>query len=68
MSSTGTARYHLACEITEEGEQLEVVWLFRPKRFPQAEVENLSHTFESILTAAGEPSDTRPAAPTAALR
>ena len=31
MRSTGTARFHLACEITEEAEQLEVVWLFRPK-------------------------------------
>ena len=68
MSSTGTARYHLACEITEEGEQLEVVWLFRPKLFPQADVENLARTFESILTAAGEPSETRPASLTASLR
>ena len=68
MSSTGTARYHLACEITEEGEQLEVVWLFRPKLFPQADVENLSRTFESILTTAGEPSEIRPAALAAALR
>src|SRR4051812_15813520 len=35
MRSTGTARFHLACEITEEGEQLEVVWLFRPNLFPE---------------------------------
>ena len=68
MSSTGTARYHLACEITEEGEQVEVVWLFRPKLFPQADVENLARTFESILTAAGEPSETRPAALTVSPR
>ncbi len=68
MNSSGTARYHLACEITEEEEQLEVVWLFRPKLFPQADVENLSRTFESILTTAGEPSETRAAALTAALR
>ena len=68
MSSTGTARYHLACEITEESEQVEVVWLFRPKLFPQADVENLARTFESILTAAGEPSETRPAALTVSPR
>ncbi len=41
MRSTGTARFHIACEITEEEEQLEVVWLFRPGLFPQAEVEKL---------------------------
>ena len=35
MRSTGTARFHLGCEITEEGEPLEVVWLFRPKLFPK---------------------------------
>ena len=68
MSSTGTARYHLACEITEESEQVEVVLLFRPKLFPQADVENLARTFESILTAAGEPSETRPAALTVSPR
>ena len=49
MRSTGTARYHLACEITEEEEQLEVVWLFRPKLFPQAEVEHLGQLFEAVL-------------------
>jgi hypothetical protein len=52
MRSTGTARFHLACEITEEAEQLEVVWLFRPKFFPQVEVENLGHIFQNLLAGA----------------
>jgi non-ribosomal peptide synthetase component F len=52
MRSTGTARFHLACEVTEEGEQLEVVWLFRPQLFPQAEVEKLGRMFQSVLTVA----------------
>jgi hypothetical protein len=52
MRSTGTARCHLACEVTEEGEQFEVVWLFRPQLFPQAEVENLGRSFETVLAAA----------------
>jgi hypothetical protein len=52
MRSTGTARYHLACEVTEEGEQLEVVWLFRPQLFPEAEVEKMGRMFQSILSAA----------------
>lgn len=52
MRSTGTARFHLACEITEEAEQLEVVWLFRPKLFPQTEVEHLGRIYENVLAAA----------------
>jgi non-ribosomal peptide synthetase component F len=50
MRSTGTARFHLACEITEDAGQLEVVWLFRPKHFPKAEVENLGRIFQNLLT------------------
>jgi hypothetical protein len=49
MRSTGTARFHLACEVTEEGDQLEVVWLFRPQLFPQTDVENLRKMFEDTL-------------------
>jgi Condensation domain len=49
MRSTGTARFHLACEITEEGEQLEVVWLFRPELFPQDEIEDLGRMYQSVL-------------------
>jgi len=52
MRSTGTARFHLACEITEEAEQLEVVWLFRPKLFPEAEVANLGRIFQNLLAGA----------------
>ena len=52
MRSTGTARFHLACEITEEAEQLEVVWLFRPNLFPEAEMENLRRIFQNLLAAA----------------
>jgi non-ribosomal peptide synthetase component F len=62
MRSTGTARYHLACEVTEEGDQLEVVWLFRPQLFPQAEVENLGRLFQSMLAAACRTPDARLAA------
>jgi hypothetical protein len=52
MRSTGTARFHLGCEITEQAEQLEVVWLFRPKLFPEAEVENLGRIYEHVLAGA----------------
>jgi non-ribosomal peptide synthetase component F len=49
MRSTGTARFHLACEVTEEGEKLEVVWLFRSGIFPQTEVEDLGRKFQAVL-------------------
>jgi hypothetical protein len=52
MCSTGTARFHLGCEITEEGETLEVVWLFRESLFSQAEIQKLGYLFEAILALA----------------
>jgi hypothetical protein len=67
MRSTGTARFHLACEITEEDEQLEVVWLFRPKLFPDTEVANLGRSFETLLAAACRSPDSSIAALTRAL-
>ena len=41
MRSTGTARFDLGCEITENGEALEVAWLFWPEVVPIEEIENL---------------------------
>jgi non-ribosomal peptide synthetase component F len=49
MRSTGTPRFHLGCEITEEGETLEVVWLFRPSLFSHDEVQNLDRIFQMVL-------------------
>jgi hypothetical protein len=62
MRSTGTARFLIACEITEDGEKLEVVWLFRPKLFPQAEVEKLGDAFQIVLAEGCRPPETRAAA------
>jgi hypothetical protein len=62
MRSTGTARCHLACEITEDDDQLEVVWLFRPELFAQTDVDNLGRMFEETLAVAGEPANRRDAA------
>ena len=62
MRSTGTARFHLACEITEEGEKLEVVWLFRSNLFPQTEIENLGRLFQAVLAGACRSPETRIAA------
>jgi len=62
MRSTGTARFHLACEITEDDERLEVVWLFRPSFFPQTEIENLGQLFQAVLAGACRSPESRIAA------
>jgi Condensation domain len=64
MRSTGTARFHLGCEITENGEALEVVWLFRPKLFPKEEINNLGSLFEAVLARVVRMPESRTAAPT----
>ncbi len=49
MRSTGTARFDLACEINEHGDELEVAWLFRENHFSREEIENASHTYLAVL-------------------
>jgi hypothetical protein len=52
MRSTGTPRCDLGCEITEEGDALEVVWLSRSQRFAPSDIDDLDHLFRAILAAA----------------
>ncbi len=52
MRSTGTARFDLGCEITADGDSLEVVWLFRSRLLPLAEIKNLDHLYRVTLAAA----------------
>lgn len=49
MRSTGTCRFDLACEITEEGEALEIVWLARPCLFSPEDIQNLHLMYLDIL-------------------
>lgn len=49
MRSTGTPRFDLGCEITELGEALEVVWLFRESLFSQPEIEELGRLFRTVV-------------------
>jgi hypothetical protein len=49
MRSTGTARFHLGCEITVMEPGFEVVWLFRPKLLSKTEIEELAGLFQSVL-------------------
>jgi len=49
MRSTGTPRFDLGCEITEQGAALEVVWLFRENLFSQPEIEELGRLYRTVL-------------------
>jgi hypothetical protein len=49
MRSTGTPRFNLGCEITELGDALEVVWLFRENLFSQPEIEQLGRLFRTVV-------------------
>jgi hypothetical protein len=51
MRSTGTARFELACELTEVGSELEVVWLYKLNRFPASNIAELNKLFLAVLTA-----------------
>jgi hypothetical protein len=49
MRSTGTARFHVGCEITAVKAGLQLVWLFRPKLFSLAEIKKLAYLFQEVL-------------------
>ncbi len=49
MRSTGTARFDLGCELTEVGNELEVVWLFKPHRIPAPQLAELHELFLAVL-------------------
>lgn len=50
MRSTGTARFDLACEITEVGSELEVVWLYRKDMFSKADLIELDSLFQFVVS------------------
>ena len=52
MRSTGTARFDLGCEITADGEKLEVVWLYRKDLLSLADVRDLDNLYRTNLAAA----------------
>jgi len=49
MRSTGTPRFDLGCEITECGDTLEIVWLFRETLFAKPEIEELDRLFRTVV-------------------
>lgn len=49
MCSTGTSRFELGCEINEEGDALEVAWLFRQTLFSPDDIQKLARMYLSVL-------------------
>jgi len=47
--STGTPRFRIACEITEDRAGSEVAWLFRENLFSQRDIEDLDGIFQQVL-------------------
>ncbi len=58
MRSTGTTRFNLACEINENGEALEVAWLYRQGRFAPDTIEHLGRIYLAVLADACRSLDT----------
>jgi len=59
--STGTSRFDIACELTECGDALEVVWLYRRPLANDEEIGNLDRLLGAVLEEAGRNSDFLPA-------
>ncbi|RYD83617.1 MAG: condensation domain protein [Verrucomicrobiaceae bacterium] len=61
MRSTGTPRLDLACEITEDGDALEVVWLSRAHLFSTENIRDLDRIFQAVLASACRSPESRTA-------
>lgn len=59
MRSTGTPRFQLGCEITEDRSGPEVAWLFRDNLFSQRDIEELDGIFQRVLTGVCRSPETR---------
>ncbi len=59
--STGTSRFDMACELTEDGNELEVVWLYRRPLANDEEIGNLDRLLGTVLEEAGRNPDFFPA-------
>lgn len=48
--STGTARFDIACEMTEDAGGYEVVWLYQTQIVSETELRELNQLFQAVLT------------------
>jgi non-ribosomal peptide synthetase component F len=68
MRSTGTPRFDLACEINEEGDALEVAWLFWESQFAIEDIQNVSRLYLAVLAGVCRSPETLTAALMSTLR
>ncbi len=50
--SSGTTRFDLACELTEDGKKMELIWIFRPDAVTREQVASLDRIYRAVLSAA----------------
>jgi hypothetical protein len=61
LVSTGTARFDIGCEITEDGRNLELLWLHRTDVLTHADLAELDRIYRDIIGEIGRNSSARPA-------
>ena len=61
--STGTARFDIGCEMTEDGRKLELRWLHRTDALAESDLAELDRIMRGVIGEVGSDSSVRPAAP-----
>lgn len=51
--SSGTSRFDIACELTEDGKKMELIWLHRTSVVSRTDIGELDRLFRSVLAGAG---------------
>lgn len=59
--SSGTARFDIGCEITEDGRDLELVWLHRADALASSDIAELDGIMRRVIGEVGRHSSARPA-------
>lgn len=47
--SSGTSRFDMACELTEDGKRMELIWLHRPPVVTRSDIDELDRLFRAVL-------------------
>lgn len=48
--SSGTSRFDIACDLTEDGKKLSLIWLSRPSLASRADISELDRLFRAVLS------------------
>lgn len=48
--SSGTSRFDIGCDLTEDGKQISLIWLSRPSAATRAELGELDRLFRAVLS------------------